>query len=76
MKTLVFLVVLLCGCTPLTDQQRFEREDALIVAREEFTVRQLACRNAGGTMAIIGWRTGFRVRHSISDYRLAQCLRM
>lgn len=76
MKILVFLVVFLSGCAPLTDQQRYDRENALIVARDDFAIRQLACRNSGGTMAINGWRAGFKVRHSVSDYKLAQCIRM
>ena len=75
MKILVLFVALLSGCAPLTEEQRFEREDALIVAQEEYAVREVACRDAGGVMVISGWSSGMKTRHSVSDYRLAQCIR-
>ena len=74
MKFLALLsLVLMISCANISDEERIERrherENRLILAREEFERRKVSCRMAGGMMTI--------ERHSIEitehEYRMARC---
>lgn len=67
----VTVLLLLVACAPMTEQERYEREDALIVAKEQYEQRRLACQQQGGVMVIKRHAS----RETEHDYRLAQCVR-
>ena len=51
MKTLL-IFLLLVGCAPLTEQQRYEREANLAEAKDKYFMLERACRAAGGYMIV------------------------
>ena len=62
------------GCTPLTEEQRYERDNALVVAREAFEVRRTYCQSQGGVMVIT--RDGAtQAQYNKWDYSRAVCVR-
>ena len=76
MKILVFLLsVLMINCANTSEEDRLEsqheREDRLILAKEEFERRKVACRMAGGMMQIERRSREFDVH----DYRFARCVK-
>ena len=52
------------------------REDALILARERYEVRQQACNEAGGTMIINTGGQKLRKWVTRHDYKSAVCVRL
>ncbi len=75
MKIMVLLLlVLTINCANISEEdrleRRYERENRLILAREEFERREIGCRRSGGMMTI--------ERHSIEitehEYRMARCV--
>ena len=74
---IVFL--LLSACVTLTEDERVERryeyENNLILAKEEFERRKLSCRAAGGMIQITRYSStklgGFRAH----EYQRAQCVK-
>lgn len=74
---IVFL--LLSACVTLTEDERVERryeyENNLILAKEQFERRKLSCRAAGGMIQITRYSStklgGFRAR----EYQRAQCVK-
>lgn len=70
---LVFL--LLISCATLTEEQQYVREDALILARERYEVRQQACSKGGGVMIINTGGQKLRKRVTRHDYKSAECVR-
>ncbi len=76
MNNLKFLVpFLLFGCTTLTEEEQYMREDALILARERYELRLQACNAEGGVMMINTGGQKLRKRFTRHDYKLAQCVR-
>ena len=76
MNKLKFLVpFLLFGCTTLTEEEQYVREDALILAREVYEVREQACNKVGGAMIINAGGQKIRNRITRQDYRSAICVR-
>ncbi len=76
MNNLKFLVpFLLFGCTTLTEEEQYVREDALILAREVYEVREQACNEVGGAMIINAGGQKLRKRITRQDYRSAICVR-
>ena len=69
------LPFLLFGCTTLTEEEQYAREDALILAREVYEVREQACNEAGGAMIINAGGQKLRKRITRQDYRSAICVR-
>ena len=80
--TLSFIAIvflLLSACVTLTEEERTERryelENSLILAKEEFERRKLSCRAAGGMIQITRYSStklgGFRAR----EYKRAQCVK-
>lgn len=70
---LVFL--LLISCATLTEGQQYVREDALILARDRYEVRQQACSKGGGVMIINTGGQKLRKRVTRHDYKSAECVR-
>lgn len=74
---IVFL--LLSACVTMTEDERVERryeyENNLILAKEQFERRKLSCRAAGGMIQITRYSAtklgGFRAR----EYQRAQCVK-
>ena len=60
------------GCTPLTEQQLYEREERLTLAREEYEAREDRCVQLGGAMSM---RTRPLEKPGYLDYRSASCVR-
>lgn len=60
----------------LTEDELYMRADALILARESFEYMRRACSKAGGVMSITRTATNINSRPSLSEYRLARCVRM
>ena len=71
MSRLLFLL-LLVGCAPLTEDQRFERDYSYALEIESYNERMAACHAAGGI-----WVTQFHQRKyykpSAHDLRMAGC---
>ncbi len=57
------------------EDNQYEREDALILARERYEVRLQACNEAGGVMMINAGGQKLRKRFTRHDYKLAECVR-
>ena len=51
-SVIAVVFLLLISCATLREGQQYAREDALILARERYEVRQQACNAAGGAMII------------------------
>ena len=69
-----FLLGLLSACTPLTEQQVFEKESRLIEAQEKFLVRAANCESLGGKMKVR--RQASRTKPGYLDYVTARCVRL
>ncbi len=57
------------------EEKQYEREDALILARERYEVRLQACNAEGGVMIINTGGQKLRKRFTRHDYKLAECVR-
>ena len=57
------------------EEKQYEREDALILARERYEVRLQACNAEGGVMIINAGGQKLRKRFTRHDYKLAECVR-
>jgi len=64
------LFLFLCSCASMTEEERFEREDRLIIAREDFYRQKESCRKFGGTMQIRSRTLG---ELTYLDYKTARC---
>ncbi len=73
--TILVFVLLLCACVPLTEEQRYDREDALLVAQGKFAIDKRACQAVRGVMVFHDYLGSFDTRKlSVWDYRHARCL--
>ncbi len=61
------------GCTPLTEQQQYERAEQLTLAKEEYLAREKRCESLGGAMTM---RTRPLEKPGYLDYRSANCVRL
>ncbi len=72
----VFL--LLASCATSTGDERaermYDREDELILAREEFERRSVVCRRNGGVMENHTDSSSKLRKRTAHDYRMAQCI--
>lgn len=66
------LVLSLCSCTTMTEEQRYERDDRFLQARETFYRHKEVCHNMGGTMELSLGNLG---KPTYRDYRSARCRR-
>lgn len=66
------LASFLLACTPLTEQQIYDREVRLIEAREEYFAKEASCTHMGGSMQV---RTRSLGRADYLDYKAARCVR-
>ena len=76
---LASVFVLSASCATLTDEQkqdkRYEREDRLVRAVEQFRAKQIVCKNSGGVIWM-QFSTGLRApRYTRHDYESASCVR-
>jgi hypothetical protein len=73
----VFL--LLASCATSTEDERaeriYEREDELILAREEFERRSVECRRNGGMMQNLEYSASRSRKLTAHDYRKVQCVK-
>jgi len=60
------------GCTPLTEQQLYDRAERLTLAQEEYQARENRCEDLGGAMSM---RTRPLEKPGYLDYRSATCVR-
>ncbi len=65
--------VLLASCATLTDEQEYERADTFLQARDQFELKEIECRNAGGVMVIEITTGSFKMRNR-RDYEYARCV--
>ncbi len=71
-RLLVFLS--LGSCATLTEDARFEGEDRLILAKEQFYRREASCFRQGGVMVAKPATTRLR-KYDYSHYKLARCVK-
>jgi len=64
-------LLLLCACAPMSEQELFERDDRLNLAKEEFGRREASCRRMGGTMI---FSTTPLAKTGYHDYKSARCV--
>ncbi len=64
--------LLLCSCATSTEENRYEREDRFVLAREDFYRQSDFCRSMGGSMQITSRTLG---EHTYHDYKLARCVK-
>lgn len=75
MRILAIATLLLCGCASLSEDDLYERENALIIAMEDYHLRNHKCRDAGNFMLVK--RRGTRIQTGPTKYELesARCMR-
>ena len=66
------------GCvSSMTEEERYERQDKLNLAKEEFQERAASCREQGGVIQLkgcmIGRGSGIH-RCTAIDYKMASCV--
>jgi hypothetical protein len=70
----LFLFLSICSCATLTEEARFEREDRLILAKEQFYRQEASCFRQGGVMVAKPATTRLR-KYDYSHYKLARCVK-
>ena len=72
-------VFLLSACaTSATDgdsDKEYDKENELVLAKENYERRRLQCEKMRGVMAIPRYSTNARQEHTASEYKMAQCRR-
>ncbi len=63
-----------CSCATSTEEARFEREDRLIQAQEQFYRKEESCFRQGGVMVAKPTTTHLR-KYEYSHYKLARCVK-
>ena len=66
--------VLLASCATLTEEQKYERADRLVQAREQFSLKEISCRNSGAKIVMRRSMASRLYRYSRHDYDSAECL--
>jgi len=72
MRLFLVWLVTVCACAPLSEEERYERENQLILAKEEFSRRAEYCEQMGGSMSM--QQTSKLRAPSLVDYRSAACV--
>ena len=72
---LASVFVLSASCVTLTDEQKYEREDRFVQAMDQFRLKQIACRNSGGVVAMQMTMASRTPRYTRQDYESARCAR-
>ena len=70
----LFLFLSLGSCATLTEEARFEREDRLHLAKEQFYRQEESCFRQGGVMVAKPATTRLR-KYEYSHYKLARCVK-
>ena len=68
----VLLACLAWGCAPLTEQEKYERAERLVLAKEEYLAREEQCETRGGVMQMSARPLE---KPGYLDYRSATCVR-
>ena len=75
--TILLLTCVVIGgssaCAGFTDDERYERENRLILAREDYAIRAEQCRKSGGEMKIR--RFSSLREFDYFEYKNARCVR-
>jgi len=75
---IAIIFLLLSACATLTEderaERRYERENSLVLAREEFERRKLDCMAAGGIIQITRYASTNLRRFTAREYQRAQCV--
>jgi hypothetical protein len=67
------IFTLLCSCSTRNEDQYYERQDKLVLAKEEFDQKKKSCRAMSGSMHI---RLKTLGEYDYHDYRLARCVKI
>ena len=65
----------LASCSTNSEDTRFDREDARILARERFEVKVQNCRRSHGVMIIHAQATRIKKQYIRSEMNFAKCVR-
>ncbi len=75
----IVVFLLLASCATSTEdegaERMYDREDRLILAREEFERRSVDCRRNGGVMENRTDSSSKLRKRTAHDYRMAQCVK-
>ena len=69
------LASVLLACSPLTEQQLYEREVRLIEAKEEYLAKEAYCTKMGGMMEMRTKATALTRKADYFYFRSARCVR-
>lgn len=77
---IAIIFLLLSACVTLTEderaERRYERQNRLILAMEDFEHRKLSCRAAGGIIQITRYSSTKLGQFTASEYKMAQCVKL
>jgi hypothetical protein len=68
----VSLLSVLISCAPLTETERYDLNNRLVLAKEEYSRKAASCENIGGSMSMSARPMG---QPDYFDYKTAQCVR-
>jgi hypothetical protein len=68
----VSLLSALISCAPLTETERFDLTNRMVLAKEEYSRKEESCENNGGSMSMSARPIG---QPDYFDYKTAQCIR-
>jgi len=75
---ILVLIPLLASCSTLSEDERaekkYDREDKLILAREQFEREKRDCQSSGGSMKLRRYSGSKITKPDIMDYRSARCI--
>ena len=75
----IFVVVflMLTSCASVTEEEKYERQDRLMVAIENYEKKAAACSAMGATMMITARATRIKAyKYTRSDYEFAKCVKL
>jgi len=75
--SLVVCLVTACAVPTATEMadKEYDKENELILAREDYERRRDQCESMRGVMTIPRFGTTARQEHTASEYKMAQCQR-
>ena len=68
---LASVFVLLASCATLSDEEKYERADQLAQAQDQYKLKQISCKNAGGYM----WISMTSTKPTRDELWSAKCVR-
>jgi len=77
-ELLLGLFLLSACATPSAEdlaEAEYNKEDALLLAKEDYERRREQCENVRGIMTIPRYGSSSRKEHTASEYKMAQCQR-